>query len=405
MAGGSVDGPYFISYSRVDAAEFARRLANALLAGPPSYPVWLDVRDLQPGGGWDTQIRDALQASRGVLFVVTADSVDDHSAAKAEWVWALTHKKPVIPLRLDADAEPPFRLASMQSIDFSDGFDAGLARLHDHLRWMGSLEGVLQDLRDLLAEAERELPRADSEQRPRISQEIQELQRRVAKQERLVADPSAPTRRTEERIPIGLGRERQPERPAVKEQELQHTGAVLLPMTAQREAGTHAPARIFLSYRREETRWPTGRLFDRLSLRFGKDQVFKDVDSIELGDDFVEAITSAVASCDVLLALIGDRWLTITDQDGQRRLDDDNDFVRLEIEAALTRNVRIIPILVEGACMPRAAELPASMAKLVRRQALALNPDQEFESGVERLCKVLDMTLDEVHKARGASSL
>src|SRR5262249_44844753 len=71
-----------------------------------------------------------------------------------------------------------------------------------------------------------------------------------------------------------------------------------------------APARIFLSYRREDTRWAAGRLFDRLSYRFGKDQVFKDIDSIQLGDDFVDAITSAVGSCDVLLALIGDRWLT-----------------------------------------------------------------------------------------------
>src|SRR4029077_18624727 len=121
-------------------------------------------------------------------------------------------------------------------------------------------------------------------------------------------------------------------------------------------------------------------------------QVFKDVDSIQLGDDFVEKITSAVGSCDVLLALIGDRWLTITDQDGQRRIDDDNDFVRLEIEAALTRNVRVIPILVEGAHMPRAADLPPSMARLIRRQALTLNPDQEFESGVERLFKTLDTT-------------
>jgi len=72
------------------------------------------------------------------------------------------------------------------------------------------------------------------------------------------------------------------------------------------------------------------------------------VDSIELGDDFVEMITRAVGSCDVLLALIGDQWLTITDEDGRRRVDDPNDFVRVEIEAALTRNVRVIPILVDG---------------------------------------------------------
>jgi hypothetical protein len=156
-----------------------------------------------------------------------------------------------------------------------------------------------------------------------------------------------------------------------------------------------ALGRIFISYRREETAYPAGWLYDRLADRFGGGQVFKDVDSIELGDDFVEVITRAVGSCDVLLALIGDEWLTITDAHGRRRLDDPDDFVRLEIEAALTRNVRVIPILVDGASMPRADELPDSLARLVRRQALELSPARfDFDSG--RLLKVLDRTLAEV---------
>ena len=150
--------------------------------------------------------------------------------------------------------------------------------------------------------------------------------------------------------------------------------------------------RIFMSYRREDTAYPAGWLFDRLTSHFGRGQVFKDIDSIELGDDFVEVITTAVESCDVLLAVIGDRWLTITDQDGQRRLDNPDDFVRLEIEAALTRNVRVIPILVEGARMPHADELPASLAGLVRRQALDLSPSR-FDFDTRRLLKVLDRTI------------
>jgi hypothetical protein len=165
-----------------------------------------------------------------------------------------------------------------------------------------------------------------------------------------------------------------------------------------------APGRIFISYRREETAYPAGWLYDRLAARFADDQVFKDVDSIELGDDFVEVISSAVGSCDVLLALIGDRWLTITDEDGQRRLDDPNDFVRVEIEAALTRNVRVIPILVEGARMPRAAELPPSLARLVRRQALELHPARfDFDTG--RLLRVLDKTLVELRAAQQDAAL
>jgi Bacterial lectin/TIR domain len=157
--------------------------------------------------------------------------------------------------------------------------------------------------------------------------------------------------------------------------------------------------RIFISYRREETAYPAGWLYDRLADRYGGDQVFKDVDSIRLGDDFVEMIASAVGSCDVLLALIGEEWLTITDEHGRRRLDDPDDFVRLEIEAALSREVRVIPILVDSARMPRVDELPASLAKLVRRQALELSPARfDFDTG--RLLKVLDWTLAEVRTAQ-----
>jgi hypothetical protein len=160
-----------------------------------------------------------------------------------------------------------------------------------------------------------------------------------------------------------------------------------------------ASGRIFISYRREETAYPAGWLFDRLTYRYGGNQVFKDVDSIELGDDFVEVITRAVGSCDVLLALIGEEWLTTTDEHGRRRLDNPEDFVRLEIEAALARNVRVIPILIDGARMPRADELPASLARLVRRQALELSPARfDFDTG--RLLKVLDRTLDEVRTAQ-----
>jgi WD40 repeat protein len=163
-----------------------------------------------------------------------------------------------------------------------------------------------------------------------------------------------------------------------------------------------AAGRVFISYRREETAYPAGWLYDRLVEHLGQGQVFKDVDSIELGDDFVEVITAAVADCDVLLALIGNRWLTITGDDGRRRLEEPDDFVRLEIEAALTRGIRVIPVLVDGARMPRAADLPPSLAKLVRRQALELSPSRfDFDTG--RLLRVLDSSLAEV-RARPAGT-
>ena len=119
---------------------------------------------------------------------------------------------------------------------------------------------------------------------------------------------------------------------------------------------------IFISYRRQETAFPAGWLYDRLRDRFGPDQVFKDVDNIDPGDEFVERITSAVEPCDVLLALIGDQWLTITNKKGQRRLDDPEDYVRVAVETALTQNIQVIPILVDEARMPEVDELPPSLA-------------------------------------------
>lgn len=153
-----------------------------------------------------------------------------------------------------------------------------------------------------------------------------------------------------------------------------------------------APGRIFVNYRREETAYAAGWLYGRLAERFGGAQIFKDVDTIQPGDDFVAKVNYAVGSCQVLLALIGDRWLTITGADGRRRLDDPEDFVRVEIEAALARNILVVPILVAGAKMPTAGDLPPSIAGLVRRQALELSPNR-FDTDLSRLLKVLSSTL------------
>ena len=153
-----------------------------------------------------------------------------------------------------------------------------------------------------------------------------------------------------------------------------------------------AQGRIFISYRRDDSAYPAGWLYDRLAERFGAEQIFKDVDSIELGEDFVQEIGEAVGQADVLLALIGERWLNAADEHGGRRLDDPDDFVRIEIEAALEREVRVIPILVEGAGMPREEQLPESLKPLARRQALELSPAR-FRSDTAKLLGVLERAL------------
>jgi tetratricopeptide (TPR) repeat protein len=153
------------------------------------------------------------------------------------------------------------------------------------------------------------------------------------------------------------------------------------------------PGRIFISYRRQDAAWPAGRLYDVLVEHFPAEQVFKDVDNIDPGDDFVERITGAVASCDVLLALIGPDWLTITDENGQRRLDKPDDYVRIEIETALKRKIRVIPILVDPARMPHANQLPPTLAPLARRNAVEINP-LRFDTG--RLIATVRKTLAEL---------
>jgi hypothetical protein len=154
-----------------------------------------------------------------------------------------------------------------------------------------------------------------------------------------------------------------------------------------------APAgRVFISYRRVDAASAAGRLFDRLVDRFGAGRIFEDVDSLEPGDDFAEVITATVESCAVLLAVIGPHWLAAVGQDGRRRLDDPADFVRLEIETALARGVRVIPVLVDGAQLPRPEQLPASLGRLAARHALELS-HARFGSDIGRLMSVLDRTL------------
>ncbi len=138
--------------------------------------------------------------------------------------------------------------------------------------------------------------------------------------------------------------------------------------------------RIFVSYRRSDSAGHTGRLYDSLAAEFGEANVFLDVTAIDAGSDFVERIQSSVAECDVLIAVIGDEWLA-----GEpRRIDDPEDFVHLEIAAGLEQDVIVIPVLVDGAPMPGATDLPERLKPLARRSALELS-DSRWSHDVGRL--------------------
>src|SRR5712691_1569140 len=154
---------------------------------------------------------------------------------------------------------------------------------------------------------------------------------------------------------------------------------------------------IFVCYRRDDSSGHAGRLFDRLSAQFGDDQIFMDIDTIEPGEDFVTVIKNAVGSCEILIAMIGRHWLSGGGE--ARPLDNPNDFVRLEIVAALDRGIRVIPVLVQGATMPKPQDLPDDISKLSRRHALELT-DSRWQRDVDQLISFLEKILAEQKEAR-----
>lgn len=141
--------------------------------------------------------------------------------------------------------------------------------------------------------------------------------------------------------------------------------------------------KIFISYRRDDSAGYARAIYDQLTSRFSRPRVFMDVDSIEPGMPFDQVIGEAVGQCDVLLAMIGRRWLE-PQADGGLRLNDPTDFVRIEIAAALARNIRVIPVLLDGASMPEVALLPDPLRPLAKRNAIEVG-NSRFASDIEKL--------------------
>lgn len=155
---------------------------------------------------------------------------------------------------------------------------------------------------------------------------------------------------------------------------------------------------IFISYRREDSLGSTGRLYDRLRAHFKDYGIFIDVDTISPGEDFVEAVKKAVDGCDVLIAVIGNKWLKITDKNDKRVLDDEVDFVRTEIRAALQRKVKVIPVLIENALMPDSGDLPDDLKGLAHINAIEISHTR-FNDDVDRLIKVLEKYFQQIESS------
>jgi hypothetical protein len=148
-------------------------------------------------------------------------------------------------------------------------------------------------------------------------------------------------------------------------------------------------AGVFISYRRSDSAGHTGRLASDLAEGLEEQQLFRDIEAIEAGEDFVDALQRAVSACSVMLVIIGPNWATAHTSDGKRRLKEPGDFVRMEIEAALKGTVRVIPVLVGDAQMPQADDLPESMHALLRKNAFMIS-DRRWQYDVDQLLNVLE---------------
>jgi TIR domain len=147
-------------------------------------------------------------------------------------------------------------------------------------------------------------------------------------------------------------------------------------------------SKVFLCYRRDDSAGYAGRIEDRLVREFGQNLLFIDVDAIPLGVDFIKVLHEEVAKCAVLVAVIGNRWLDASDEAGNRRLDDEEDFVRVEIKAALQRDIPVIPILLDGVRVPKANQLPKDIEALATRNGLDVR-HSSFHGDMDRLIQDL----------------
>lgn len=154
-------------------------------------------------------------------------------------------------------------------------------------------------------------------------------------------------------------------------------------------------ARIFICYRRNDSAGFTGRLHDRLLGHFSKEQIFIDVDTIAPGEDFVDVIETAVRKCSVILVIIGRNWLKANDAHGKQALNNELDFVRIEIRTALEKNITVIPVLVDNAVMPLMDDLPKDIRSLSRKNAVELR-HSGFSTDADKLIRYLHGTLRSV---------
>jgi hypothetical protein len=151
-------------------------------------------------------------------------------------------------------------------------------------------------------------------------------------------------------------------------------------------------AKITISYRRDDSMDITGRIFDRLASRYGRETVFRDIDNIPPGRDFREHIRASIDTSDVLMVVVGPRWMGDV-RNGEPRIRGEVDYVRVEVEAALDRRMPVIPLLVGGATMPEPKQLPDSIREFAYRNAVHIDSGRDFDHHMTGLIQAMDKML------------
>jgi hypothetical protein len=400
----------FVSYARADRHRVESLATQLRQAG---IDVWLD-NDLVGGQAWWDRILAQVRSCDALLAAISKASLRS-ATCRSEREYAARLGKATLPIVLEAitvDLLPP-ELAEIQMIDYSKPSETAAFQLVGmilHLPLAGELPEPLPAPPDVPTSVMVNMVERLSAPQLSMDQQLAIIERL---EHALGSDPA------DREIAIDLLGQMAMRNDlfAVSQRRIEallshdhgqslirEPGPAAEPAEAGPKPSPPVPGPIFISYRREDeiAAYVAGSLYERLTREFGAAMVFQDVDSIEPGDDFVEKINNAVESCAVLLALIGDGWLEMTDEEGQRRLDDPEDFVRLEIAAALERNVRVIPVLVGGAKMPGSRQLPEKLARLARRQAQPLSASQ-LSTDTARLLKVLEKTFAERQSPSAAS--
>jgi TIR domain len=392
----------FIAYSRQDI-DFADQLDDALqLVG---FATGVDRHRIAAGEDWRARLGGLVRDADIIVFVLSPASATSEICAW-EVDEAVRLNKRIVPVLcrpLDGE-RPPARLADLNYIFFypeakvpGSGFGYGLrqlvAALNADLDWLREHTRLLQRATEwevggrstnrLLSGDDIAAAKAWLARRPKDAPEPTELHLAFL---RASEDEE---RRSLDEIAV-LVEERQKAIEENRRLVLELAAAKARVEVAER-GGQHevrGTTKIFISYRRNDSAGTAGRVHDRLEREFGRDLLFMDVDTVPLGANFVKVLRNAVSNCDILIAVIGPNWLDARDEQGNRRLDNPDDFVRIEIATALRRDIPVIPILVDGARGPSKDRLPNDVQEIASRNWLDVR-HASFHRDMDRLVRSL----------------